>query len=111
MNKHTACDFKNCSFDNNQSKHDFYRDSEVMHATEKINFEKNQILLLTEKQEKKYKKRKLYFKIKTTVKLKIVVITQENIVGQPIVSATQDIKRQLKFLPSFIMVSTTTTTS
>ena len=54
MNKHTACDFKNCSFDNNQGKHDFYRDSEVMHATEKINFEKNQMLLLTEKQEKKY---------------------------------------------------------
>ena len=97
--------FTHLSFDNNKTKYDFCRGEDPIktfcadlkeHATEIINFEKNEVLLLTEKQEK-FKKRKFchickwqfneeFNEDKNYFRSWIIAIKQGNILGLPIVS-------------------------
>ena len=98
--------FTHCSFDNNKSKHDLYRVEDFLEkfcadlkkdVTEIINFEKKEMLPLTQREEESYKKQNFVayasknlmmslMKVKTNVRPGIIVITPGNTVGLPIVS-------------------------
>ena len=70
-----------------------------------INYEKNEITLLTDKEKESHEKKKFVIYVrknlvltKNTVKSEIIVITQENLEELPIVFAIYVIKYQKKFL-------------
>ena len=109
--KHTpsGCSiFTRCSFDPTKNKLDYYKDEDYMemfckdlreHATEIINYEKKEMIPLTNEENESYKKQKVFIyakknlvpmmmtTMKITIKSEIIVIIQENLEGLLIVFA------------------------
>ena len=108
INNHTPFGyslFTHCSLDKTKNKLDYYRGEDCMkkfclnlreHATKIINYEKKKMIPLTKKEEKKHNKQKVCYMCKKEFhtddsdknyhKVKIIVIIQENIEVQLIIS-------------------------
>ena len=109
--------FTHCLFDLTKNKLDCYRGKDCMqrfykdlekHATKTINYEKKEMIPLTDKENESYKEQKvcyickknlvLLITIKSIIKKEIIVITQENVEELLMIFVIYDTKHQKKFL-------------
>ena len=100
--------FTHCSFDPTKNKLDFYKGEDCMekfckdlreHATKIINYEKKEMMLLTDEENKSYEKQKVCYirrkEFSTDEKKKMIKMYLNYIIKSKIIAITQEILEEL----------------